>query len=140
MLYLLIDATSSIFRYCTEILSLLPFTTPDEPLYLIYVINRVIQLRSGILEASLKALSTHFSLRGSQKLPHENGCNQQDTTLHLAPYAAMELGNNMINFHPTIEGEQLYSNFRVTGEGMNRANSDNPYIFTEEDLQRFQVS
>lgn len=45
-------------RYCTEILASLPFTCPDEPLYLIYDINRVIQLRAGGLEANMKAWSS----------------------------------------------------------------------------------
>ncbi|KAL8144455.1 hypothetical protein V2J09_017487 [Rumex salicifolius] len=126
--------------YCAEILALLPFTTPDEPLYLIYIINRVIQVRSGTLEASMKALSTYFSNRGSQKVLYENGCNQQDTTVHLtSAYNAMELGSNVISFHPNIEGQLLYSGLRVTDEGINRPNSGNPYILTEDDRHRIQA-
>lgn len=49
---------------------MLPFTSPDEPLYLIYAINRIIQVRAGALEAKLKALSLHLSQRVA---PRENG-------------------------------------------------------------------
>ncbi|CAN6574662.1 unnamed protein product [Malus baccata var. baccata] len=56
--------------YCTEILALLPFTTPDEPLYLVYSINRVVQVRAGALEAKLKALTLHLLQRSA---PHGNG-------------------------------------------------------------------
>ncbi|WJX72023.1 Sister chromatid cohesion protein 2 [Trifolium repens] len=41
--------------YCTEVLALLPFVAPDEPLYLIYPINLVVQVRAGPLEANVKA-------------------------------------------------------------------------------------
>uniref|UniRef100_A0A453BQD5 Sister chromatid cohesion protein n=1 Tax=Aegilops tauschii subsp. strangulata TaxID=200361 RepID=A0A453BQD5_AEGTS len=40
--------------YCVEVLASLPFTSPDEPLYLVYDINRVIQIRAGAIEANLK--------------------------------------------------------------------------------------
>lgn len=45
-------------RYCTEVLALLPFISLDEPLYLIYAINRVVQVRVGQLEANFKAWSS----------------------------------------------------------------------------------
>ncbi|KQK21203.1 hypothetical protein BRADI_1g59325v3 [Brachypodium distachyon] len=40
--------------YCAEVLASLPFTCPDEPLYLVYDINRVIQIRAGAIESNLK--------------------------------------------------------------------------------------
>ncbi|KAL6647205.1 hypothetical protein ACP70R_014642 [Stipagrostis hirtigluma subsp. patula] len=46
--------TISFLVYCTEVLATLPFTCPDEPLYLIYDINRIIHLRAGAIEANLK--------------------------------------------------------------------------------------
>ncbi|XP_057993435.1 sister chromatid cohesion protein SCC2-like isoform X2 [Hevea brasiliensis] len=64
--------------YCTEVLAMLPFTSPDEPLYLIYAINRIIQVRAGALEANMKGLILHLSQRNSRKLPHENGVIQQE--------------------------------------------------------------
>ncbi|CAH9092561.1 unnamed protein product [Cuscuta epithymum] len=53
--------------YCTEILALLPFMLPDEPLYLIYTINRVIQVRAGNVEANLKGF-LHFLQGGEVNL------------------------------------------------------------------------
>ncbi|XP_062106529.1 sister chromatid cohesion protein SCC2 isoform X2 [Humulus lupulus] len=69
--------------HCTEILALLPFTLPDEPLYLIYAINRVIQVRAGVLEAKLKALSLHLSQRVSSR---ENGrVRDESSAQHIIP-------------------------------------------------------
>jgi cohesin loading factor subunit SCC2 len=42
--------------YCSEVLSVLPFGIPDEPLYVVYTINRVVQVRAGELEANMKAI------------------------------------------------------------------------------------
>lgn len=67
------------YRYCTEILALLPFTSPDEPLYLIYAINRVIQVRAGAVESNMKSMSTHLLQRGAPKMPQENGMVQEES-------------------------------------------------------------
>ncbi|KAJ4960537.1 hypothetical protein NE237_020447 [Protea cynaroides] len=67
--------------YCTEILASLPFTTPDEPLYLIYSINRVVQVRAGALEASMKVYSSH-SMQNTHNAPHENGVIQKESAGH----------------------------------------------------------
>lgn len=64
------------FRYCTEILATLPFTSPDEPLYLIYDINRVIQLRAGAIEANMKMWSSFAQETGSIKFPASNELNE----------------------------------------------------------------
>lgn len=63
-------------RYCAEILALLPFTFPDEPLYLIYAINRIIQVRGGALQEEIKALSVHLLQRNTQNVTYENGMIQ----------------------------------------------------------------
>ncbi|XP_051216494.1 sister chromatid cohesion protein SCC2 isoform X1 [Lolium perenne] len=44
--------------YCVEVLASLPFTSPDEPLYLVYDINRLIQIRAGAIESNLKNWTT----------------------------------------------------------------------------------
>ncbi|CAM0905131.1 unnamed protein product [Alopecurus aequalis] len=44
--------------YCVEVLASLPFTSPDEPLYLVYDINRFIQIRAGAIESNLKNWTT----------------------------------------------------------------------------------
>ncbi|KAI3713140.1 hypothetical protein L1987_71712 [Smallanthus sonchifolius] len=48
------NSVVSFMIYCTEILSLLPFALPEEPLYLIFAINRVIQVRAGAIESNMK--------------------------------------------------------------------------------------
>lgn len=71
------DSVIPFLVYCTEMLALLPFTLPDEPLYLIYVINRVIQVRAGALEANMKGLILHFSQRNA-RMVNENGFIQRE--------------------------------------------------------------
>lgn len=56
---------------------MLPFTAPDEPLYLIYAINRVVQLRAGPLEANFKAWSSSLLQREGDGTPHGNGMYQR---------------------------------------------------------------
>ncbi|XP_043723942.1 sister chromatid cohesion protein SCC2 [Telopea speciosissima] len=72
--------------YCTEILASLPFTIPDEPLYLIYTINRVVQVRAGALEATMKAFSSHSMQMDTHSVPIENGLIQKDLTGHPISY------------------------------------------------------
>lgn len=57
---------------------MLPFSSPDEPLYLIYAINRVIQVRAGALEANLKILSSNLLLTDAQMMSSNNGIVQPD--------------------------------------------------------------
>lgn len=73
------DLVIPFFMYCTEVLALLPFSSPDEPLYLIYNINRVIQVRAGALEANMKAMSIHLLQRDAQKTTYENGMVDQES-------------------------------------------------------------
>lgn len=105
--------------YCTDILALLPFTTPDEPLYLVYTINRVIQVRSGTLEASLKAYSSHFSHRSSQQIMIENGSIGQGLVGDRQFYASgvslelngtvQEMADGQSYIHPIIKRENMES-------------------------------
>ncbi|KAH7414591.1 hypothetical protein KP509_14G000800 [Ceratopteris richardii] len=53
--------------YCTEILASLPFTLPDEPLYLVFAINRMVQVRAGAIESNIKALIHEGPLRSVAK-------------------------------------------------------------------------
>ncbi|XP_006482736.1 sister chromatid cohesion protein SCC2 isoform X3 [Citrus sinensis] len=73
------DLVIPFLMYCTEVLALLPFSSPDEPLYLIYTINRIIQVRAGALEANMKAMSTHLLQRDAQKTTYENGMVDQES-------------------------------------------------------------
>ncbi|GAB4831731.1 hypothetical protein Ancab_005743 [Ancistrocladus abbreviatus] len=124
--------------YCTDILALLPFTSPDEPLYLIYTINRVIQVRSGTLEANLKALSLHFSQRGSQSVPRENGSIREE--LVTDPNSAQE---TLVELNGTNQQEPQDEHMSVhpisMDENVDPANSSNSCMITGDDLQRIQV-
>jgi cohesin loading factor subunit SCC2 len=58
LFYYLVFNSSKCCRYCVEVLASLPFTSPDEPLYLVYDINRLIQIRAGAIESNLKNWTT----------------------------------------------------------------------------------
>ncbi|BFG26567.1 hypothetical protein CerSpe_128410 [Prunus speciosa] len=95
--------------YCTEILALLPFTTPDEPLYLVFSINRVIQVRAGALEAKLKALTLHLLQRGA---PHGNGIIEEDPAAQ--PF---QRGTTLVDLNGTIQQEPVFqpvTNYMLT--------------------------
>lgn len=74
---MLLELYLPFLRYCTEILALLPFALLDEPLYLVYAINRVLQVRAGTLEANMKAFlhllqgDCRMSVPGNGKIPQE---------------------------------------------------------------------
>ncbi|KAK3409227.1 hypothetical protein EUGRSUZ_J01370 [Eucalyptus grandis] len=70
------DTVIPFLMHCTEILASLPFTMPDEPLYLIYTINRVMQVRTGAIEANLKAFCSRSFPRDSQDVVHGSGISQ----------------------------------------------------------------
>ncbi|KAF6165155.1 hypothetical protein GIB67_000739 [Kingdonia uniflora] len=92
--------------YCTEILASLPFTAPDEPLYLIYTINRVLQVRSGSLEATMKALSSCSIQEDKHAISDENGVLQQDSSvLQQEPYSSA----HSVSIHIKEEDAILYS-------------------------------
>ncbi|KAK9107321.1 hypothetical protein Syun_023332 [Stephania yunnanensis] len=95
--------------YCTEILASLPFSSPDEPLYLIYTINRVIQVRAGSIEANMKAFSS-YSLEGEDfVIPHGNGVGTIDSVpLHTSDH----LMNDDVKLQP-INAADSYSILKV---------------------------
>lgn len=99
-------------RYCTEILASLPFTCPDEPLYLIYDINRVIQVRAGSLEANMKTWSSFSQQRDSVKFSSENQVEAEPEVHYLSEHI-----------------------MTVTPESI----SSNTCSISKEDLQKFQV-
>ncbi|MCL7033996.1 hypothetical protein MKW94_025445 [Papaver nudicaule] len=110
------EAFIPFLMYSTEILASLPFATPDEPLYLIYSINRVIQVRAGALEANMKALISRLLENGIHTTPHENGRLQQDTT------------PSPVSSNITTEDPQRHSS---------TSNDSNGLI--ENDMQKIQV-
>lgn len=80
--YYLVPYLLHLYRYCTEILAALPFTTPDEPLYLIYNINRVIQVRAGVVESEMKVYSSHQGKVA--KILQENGSTLPETETQIS--------------------------------------------------------
>ncbi|GAB2216709.1 hypothetical protein Droror1_Dr00024486 [Drosera rotundifolia] len=113
--------------YCTDILALLPFVTPDEPLYLIYTINRVIQVKSGTLEASLKAFSVHFSRRSVRKDLHLNGSIQKELTTDPVTALTMSFDLNGMTVREPMD------------EDIDIINGGNSECITEDDLPRVQA-
>ncbi|GAB2299288.1 hypothetical protein Dimus_033359 [Dionaea muscipula] len=130
------DTFIPFLMYCTDILALLPFISPDEPLYLIYTINRVIQVRSGTLEASLKALSLHFSRTHAKKVVHENGSIQQEPVTD--PVTALTMS---FKLNGTTVREPLIQHLPVHSTPLdeNIDIGDNSECITEDDLTRVQA-
>ncbi|XP_027357770.1 sister chromatid cohesion protein SCC2 [Abrus precatorius] len=79
--------------YCTEVLALLPFISPDEPLYLIFAINRIVQVRAGPLEANFKAWTSKILRSEGHCAPYSNGMCQQglDEPTHTTQVMSMDL-------------------------------------------------
>ncbi|WOK99668.1 nipped-B-like protein A isoform X1 [Canna indica] len=94
--------------YCTEILASLPFTWPDEPLYLIYNINRIIQVRAGTLEANMKIWSSFSQHCSSAEMPCENREVNADPGWHnISGNNLTEIGEKMSNYSHSISNEDL---------------------------------
>jgi cohesin loading factor subunit SCC2 len=146
-------------RYCSEILALLPFTSPDEPLYLIYTINRVIQVRAGALEAKMKALSMHLSQRYTEKVSYKNGQPELAVHPNFNEMASMDLNgtiqhepagqpifNHMISMdlNESIQldaADQLVSNHSTSWGAKTRSmGSGVSCVLSEDDLQKVQVA
>lgn len=146
-------------RYCAEILALLPFTLPDEPLYLIYAINRVIQVRAGALEAKMKALSMHLSQRYPEKVSYKNG--QPEPAVHpdFNEMASMDLNgtiqdepadqpifNHMMSMdlNESIQqdaADPLVSNHSTSwGAKTRNMGSGVSCVLSEHDLQKVEVA
>ncbi|XP_022774564.1 sister chromatid cohesion protein SCC2-like isoform X2 [Durio zibethinus] len=96
------DSVIPFLMYCTETLALLPFSSPDEPLYLIYTINRVIQVRAGALEANLKALSSNLLQTDSQRTTN-NRIGQLDPSQSVYNYMATVDLNGTIQEEPVVQ-------------------------------------
>ncbi|XP_062151070.1 sister chromatid cohesion protein SCC2 [Alnus glutinosa] len=152
------DSIVPFMMYCSEILALLPFTSPDEPLYLIYAINRVIQVRAGALEAKMKALCMHLSQRYAEKVSYKNG--QPGPAVHpdFNEMASMDL-NGTIQHEPAGQpifnhmmsmdlnesiqqdpADQLVSNHGTSwGEKTRSIGSGVSCVLSEDDVQKVQA-
>lgn len=136
----------SIYRYCTEILASLPFASPDEPLYLIYTINRIIQVRAGALESEMKTFSYNALHRSTPSTTQENGVVQQVLGMnHFTDNSSIEAANaarvtqeNGV-FREELRENNISNYNNAEAMKMHDAASDGSCGISKEELQRFQV-
>ncbi|OMO73252.1 Zinc finger, PHD-type [Corchorus capsularis] len=153
------DSVIPFLMYCTETLALLPFSSPDEPLYLIYAINRVIQVRAGALEANMKALTSNMLQADAQKPTYENGIAQMDPSLAGSNYMATVDLNGTIQEEPLVQHafysmtsidlngtvqqkptHQSFSHYTPAMETtMHKMNPPENRALSEEDVQKVQA-
>ncbi|KAI3452230.1 hypothetical protein Pfo_008895 [Paulownia fortunei] len=130
------DSVIPFLIYCTEILALLPFTLPDEPLYLIYTINRVVQVRAGTLESNMKDFL--HSLQGNTHKGNGNGMVQFDQTVSPGSERTMAIdGNHRISGE--LHGQHLFGDDAYKDSNMNPMTSRDPYSISTSDLQKIQA-
>ncbi|XP_065632831.1 sister chromatid cohesion protein SCC2 isoform X2 [Quercus suber] len=152
------DSVVPFLMYCTEILALLPFTSPDEPLYLIYAINRVIQVRAGALEASMKALNNYLSQKDAEKIPYDNGQLKPAVQPDFNEMTSMDL-NGTIQHEPAgqpifdhrmsmdlnesiqqdIADQSVINHSTLVGAKTRSMSSGVSFILSEDDLQKVQA-
>ncbi|KAI4346656.1 hypothetical protein L6164_007534 [Bauhinia variegata] len=135
--------------YCTEVLALLPFTIPDEPLYLIYSINRIVQVRAGPLEANFKALSSSLLQREYQSTAYGNGIGQPGPEEHpfTNPMTSMDL-NGTHQQEPVTPSSLINDMRSVDLNGTHQQQPGNPLAnngssdswgLSKDDLQKIQA-
>ncbi|KAL2552247.1 PHD finger family protein [Forsythia ovata] len=130
------DSVIPFLIYCTEILALLPFTLPDEPLYLVYSINRVIQVRAGTLESEMKDLMQ--SLQGNTLNINVNGAIQSDPSAHPVSYRTMTIDNNQ-RVSEELEGHHLAGHAASMDLNMHPPTSGNSCTISSDTLQKIQA-
>ncbi|XP_061369299.1 sister chromatid cohesion protein SCC2 isoform X2 [Gastrolobium bilobum] len=144
--------------YCTEVLALLPFILPDEPLYLIYAINRIVQVRAGPLEANFKAWSSSLLRSEGHSTPQGNGMYQQGPDEHTLTTHVMSMDLNG-TFQQNLDAQLNINDMRsVDLNGTYHQQPDHPlsnngsseakphatslpdsFAFSKEDLEKIQV-
>ncbi|KAK4751335.1 hypothetical protein SAY87_004817 [Trapa incisa] len=154
------DSVVPFMMHCTEILALLPFTLPDEPLYLIYSINRIIQVRAGSIEANLKAFCSRLFSKESGDIGHENGVIQQEQVAQPSFSNVRDVDLNGTapedSFYHPIYGHtgSLDLNGKIPPEAVDKLHtnagdyvdgkahisvSTEPHGLSDDDLQKIQV-
>ncbi|KAK6129314.1 hypothetical protein DH2020_037023 [Rehmannia glutinosa] len=130
------DSVIPFLIYCAEILALLPFTLPDEPLYLIYIINRAVQVRAGTIESNMKDFL--HSLQGNTYKGDGNGMVQFNQTVNPGNESTMATdGNHRISGE--LHGQQLFGDDTYRDLNMNPMTSRDPYSISTSDLQKIQT-
>ncbi|KAK7271858.1 hypothetical protein RJT34_28101 [Clitoria ternatea] len=147
----------SFLTYCTEVLALLPFISPDEPLYLIYSINRIVQVRAGPLEANFKTWSSSILQSENYGTPYGNGMCQKgpDDPTH-TPVLSMGMNGTIqqnIDAQPNsydmtsmdLNGTNLQlpdypSSYNGSSEAkLHAASFTNSFCLSKDDLEKVQV-
>ncbi|XP_042024100.1 sister chromatid cohesion protein SCC2-like isoform X1 [Salvia splendens] len=133
------DSVIPFLMYCAEILALLPFTLPDEPLYLIYTINRVVQVSSGAVESNIKDF-LHL-LQGNVHKTNGNGmvqAAQLDSTTN--PGIEINMATEGNQTLPMELPNHLYGEESCNDPNTNPIPSRDPYTISASDFQKIQAS
>ncbi|GFQ01435.1 nipped-b-like protein [Phtheirospermum japonicum] len=129
------DSVVPFLIYCTEILALLPFTLPDEPLYLIYIINRLVQVRAGTLESNMKDFM-HL-LQGNTYRSDGNGVLQSDQTVNTGGERTVAIDMNQ-RISEDLQRQQLFGDDAYNKDlNTNPMPPRDPHI-SSNDLQKIQ--
>ncbi|KAK7316299.1 hypothetical protein VNO77_35233 [Canavalia gladiata] len=126
--------------YCTEVLALLPFISPDEPLYLIYAINRIVQVRAGPLEANFKAWSSSILRSEGHSMPYGNGMCQQgsDEPTLVNQVMSMDLNGT---FRQNVDAEPNFNDLRSLDlNGTNHQLPDYPLSYNGSSEAKLHAS
>ncbi|KAL6498572.1 hypothetical protein OROHE_026513 [Orobanche hederae] len=130
------DSVIPFLIYCTEILALLPFTLPDEPLYLIYTINRLVQVRAGTLESNMKDF-LHL-LQGSTHRSDGEGMVQFDQTVNPGSEKTVASdGDHRISGE--LHGQQLFEDGGYKDLNKSPSTPRDPHSISTSDLQKIQA-
>ncbi|VFQ68533.1 unnamed protein product [Cuscuta campestris] len=127
------DVVIPFLIYCTEILALLPFTMPDEPLYLIHTINRVIQVRAGNVETNLKVF-LHLLQGGELNINGKRNV-QKDAAQSVMYQTRATVGS--VVMEEEFKADQGCE-YHVPLD-LNDLSSGNPHVVSSVDLQKFQA-
>lgn len=115
---------------------MLPFTLPDEPLYLIYTINRVVQVRAGTLESNIKDFMN--LLQGNVHKTNGNGIVQVDGNNN--PGSERNIGIDMNQTLPgELQNQNIYGEDSYTDPNTNPMTSRGPYTVSPSEIQKIQV-
>ncbi|KAM3238424.1 sister chromatid cohesion protein SCC2 isoform X2 [Capsicum annuum] len=129
------DSVVPFLIYCTEILASLPFISPDEPLYLIYSINRIIQVRAGTVEANMKGFLQFFQA-GCQKI---NASESIQTEPNQAIRRETETMVANKKIEEGLEGDHVGIDYGSVDSYMPHQASLNTHSISNADLQIIQV-
>ncbi|XP_051140843.1 sister chromatid cohesion protein SCC2 isoform X2 [Andrographis paniculata] len=130
------DSVVAFLIYCTEILALLPFSLPDEPLYLIYAINRVVQVRAGTLESNMKDFL--HSLQGNTQKANGNGVVRSDQTVNLGGEINITDEGNYI-MSGGLQGQNLFGDDAYKDSNTNPSTSRDFSSVPAKDVQKIQA-